>query len=242
MKTIVGISGYFLSKEQNIHSNFDYNIVPKELTDSIRLSGAIPFIIPLSKPEEAKDYIDRVDALVLAGGQDVDPLLFLEEPLPKIGEIEPERDAFELALIEAAWEQKKAILGICRGMQLLNVASEGSLYQDVSYYEGLEVDHIQKTPWKYATHSVIIEEDSWLGEALGTETVINSYHHQAIKKVGDAFRPVAWAKDDIIEAIESKDKSQKVMAVQWHPEILQKTDPSSLNIFKKFLSLVETNV
>lgn len=239
MKPIVGVSGYFLSKEQNNHSNFDFNIIPKELTDSIRMSGAIPLIIPLSKPEEAKDYIDRVDALVLAGGQDVDPLLFLEEPLPKIGEIEPERDAFELALIEAAWDQKKPILGICRGLQLLNVASEGTLYQDLSYYEGLEVNHIQQTPWKYGTHSVIFEEDSWLGEALGTEQVINSYHHQAIKTVGDAFRPVAWAKDDVIEAIESKDRSQKVIGVQWHPEILQKTDPESLNVFKKFVELIK---
>ena len=142
-------------------------------------------------------------------------------------------------MIEEAWKQKKPILGICRGLQLLNVASNGTLYQDLSIYENLEVNHIQKTPWKYATHSILIEENSWLGEALGTEQVVNSYHHQAIKEIGDAFRPVAWSKDGLIEAIESIDPKQKVMAVQWHPELLVKTVPEIKNVFTKFVDIID---
>src|SRR5699024_4345094 len=166
MKPVVGVSGYVMTKVSNNLLNFDMNIVPKELTDVLKEAGAVPFVLPLSKAEAAKEYIDHVDALVLAGGEDVDPLLFYEEPHPKIGEIEPERDELELALIEEACKQKKPIFGICRGLQLLNIASNGTLYQDISTYEKLEVNHIQKTPWKYATHSILIEESSWLGEAL----------------------------------------------------------------------------
>lgn len=240
MKPVVGVSGYLLTKETNNLVNFDLNIVPKELTDSLKKAGALPMVFTLSDPEDAKDYIYKVDALVLAGGADVDPLLFLEEPQPKIGSTDPVRDAFELALIEEAWNQKKPIFGICRGLQLLNVASGGTLYQDISYYDDLEVNHIQLTTWDHATHSILIEEDSWLGEAMGTEHVVNSYHHQAIKNIGDAFRPVAWSKDGLIEAIESIEKSQKTMAVQWHPEVLIKTVPESLNIFKKFVDLIKS--
>lgn len=239
MKPVVGVSGYVMTKVSNNLLNFDMNIVPKELTDALKVAGALPIVFPLSTAEEVKEYIDQVDALVLAGGEDVDPLLFYEEPHPKIGKIEPERDDFELALIEEAWKQKKPILGICRGLQLLNVASNGTLYQDVSTYEELEVNHIQKTPWKHATHSIVIEENSWLGEALGTEYVINSYHHQAIKNIGDAFQPVAWSKDGLIEAIESIDTSQKVMAVQWHPEVLVKTVPDTIKVFEKFINLID---
>lgn len=239
MKPIVGVSGYVMIKVSNNLLNFDMNIVPKELTDALRNAGATPFVLPLSKAKEAKEYVDQMDALVLAGGEDVDPLLFYEEPHLNVGEIEPDRDDFELALIEEAWKQKKPILGICRGLQLLNVASNGTLYQDLSIYENLEVNHIQKTPWKYATHSILIEENSWLGEALGTEQVVNSYHHQAIKEIGDAFRPVAWSKDGLIEAIESIDPKQKVMAVQWHPELLVKTVPEIKNVFTKFVDIID---
>src|SRR5699024_7252546 len=239
MKPIVGVSGYVMTKVSNNLLNFDMNIAPKELTDVLKEAGAIPIVLPLSTAEDAKAYVDQIDALVLAGGEDVDPLLFYEEPHPEIGEIEPERDDFELALIEEAWKQKKPIFGICRGLQLLNVAAKGTLYQDVSVYERLEVNHIQKTPWKYATHSILIEENSWLGEALGTEQVVNSYHHQAIKEIGDAFRPVAWSKDGLIEAMESINPAQKVMAVQWHPELLVKTIPEIRAVFKKFVDLIE---
>ncbi len=239
MKPIVGVAGYVLKKDSKNNPYFNLNVVPKEITSALKITGALPLVIPLSEPNAAKDYIDSVDALVLAGGDDIDPLLFYEEPQPLIGEIEPERDAFELALIAEAWNQKKPILGICRGLQLLNVAAEGTLYQDLSYYADLEVNHRQKTPWEYATHTISIEKDSWLGEALGENQVINSFHHQAIKQVGDVFKAVAWSKDGVVEAIESADRSQKVIGVQWHPEILVQTVPESIRVFEKFIDLID---
>ncbi len=238
MKPIVGVAGYVMQKDSVKSPYFTLNTVPKEITDALNKVGALPVVIPLSSEADAKEYINQVDALVLAGGDDVDSLLYYEEPQPLIGEIEPERDAFELALIEEAWAQKKPILGICRGLQLLNVASDGTLYQDLSYYVDLEVNHRQKTPWRYATHTVMIEKDSWMGEALGTEQAINSFHHQAIRKLGEDFKAVAWSKDGIIEAIESVDPTQKIMAVQWHPEILVETVPEMIRVFEKFVELI----
>src|SRR5699024_105611 len=112
MKPIVGVSGYVMTKVSNNLLNFDMNIVPKELTDALKKAGVTPIVLPLSKAEEAKEYIDQIDALVLAGGEDVDQLLFDEEPHPKNGEIEQERYDFELDLIEEAWKQQKPKLCI----------------------------------------------------------------------------------------------------------------------------------
>lgn len=242
MKPIVGISGYHLKRGENHLLHFHINTSPKPVTDAFKKAGTIPFILPLSDPNEAKAYIDRIDALVLTGGADVNPMLYGEEPVAEIGKIDPERDAFELALIKEAWAQKKPIFGICRGLQLLNIAFKGSLYQDLSYYEDLEVNHIQETPWEYPTHSIKLDEDSWLGEALGTEQVINSYHHQAVKELADVFRPVAWSKDGLIEAFESIEPEQKVIAFQWHPEILVDVVPESQDIFNAFVDLVKESI
>ena len=239
MKPIVGIAGYFLSRIDNHLLDFEINQAPKSITTAIRNAGALPVIIPLSTVADAKAYVDLVDAIVLVGGADVDPLLYGEEPQSKIGKIEPDRDVFELALIEEAWRQKKGIFGVCRGLQLLNVAFGGNLYQDLSYYPDLWVNHIQPTYWDFATHSIDIEEDSWLGRSFGAKATINSYHHQAVKELADEFRPVAWSKDGLIEAFESKDKEQKTVALQWHPEVLVKNKPESQRIFDAFVELIK---
>lgn len=239
MKPIIGIAGYILTRIDNHLLNFEVNQSPRSVTTSIHKAGGLPVILPLSKPIEAERYVDMIDALVLTGGSDVDPLLYGEEPDLKIGKIDPDRDAFELALIEEAWRQKKPIFAICRGLQLLNVAFGGSLYQDLSQYPSLDVNHLQPTYWDYPTHSIEIDEQSWLGKTVGPKTVINSYHHQAIKGLADVFEAVAWSDDRIIEAIESKDKSQKVVAIQWHPEVLAEKYPDSQQIITQFIELVK---
>lgn len=239
MKPIIGIAGYILTRIDNHLLNFEVNQSPRSVTTSIHKAGGLPVILPLSKPIEAERYVDMIDALVLTGGSDVDPLLYGEEPDLKIGKIDPDRDAFELALIEEAWRQKKPIFAICRGLQLLNVAFGGSLYQDLSQYPSLDVNHLQPTYWDYPTHSIEIDEQSWLGKTVGPKAVINSYHHQAIKGLADVFGAVAWSDDRIIEAIESKDKSQKVVAIQWHPEVLAEKYPDSQQIITQFIELVK---
>lgn len=242
MKPIIGIAAYHLKREDNHLINFHMNTSPQPVTDRFREAGTVPFILPLSEPSDAKAYIDQIDALVLTGGADVNPMLYEEEPVPEIDKIDPVRDAFELELIREAWTQKKPIFGICRGLQLLNTEFGGSLYQDISYYDKLGVNHVQDTPWNYPTHSIEILEDSWLGESLGTEQIINSYHHQAVKELADEFKPVAWSQDGMIEAIESVDRGRRVIAFQWHPEILTDVVPETQKIFNHFVGLVKESI
>ena len=241
MKPIIGIAGYLLTRIDNHLLDFEINQSPRSITESIQKAGGLPMILPQANPIDAERYIDQIDALVLTGGADVDPLLYREEPDLKIGKIDPDRDVFEIALIEEAWRQKKPIFAICRGLQLINVVFGGSLYQDLSQYPNLEVNHVQPTYWDYPTHSIQIEEESWIGRSIGTKAVINSYHHQAIKGLADVFEPVAWAEDRIIEAIESKNKSQKVLGIQWHPEVLAEKYPDSQKIIETFINLVKSD-
>lgn len=239
MKPIIGIAGYLLTRIDNHLLNFEVNQSPRSVSSSIEKAGGLPIVLPLSNPIDAERYVDMIDALILTGGSDVDPLLYHEEPSLKIGKIDPDRDAFEIALIEEAWRQQKPIFAICRGLQLLNVAFGGSLYQDLEEYPNLEVNHVQPTYWDYPTHSIKIEEDSLIGRSLGTKAVINSYHHQAIKGLANEFEAVAWSDDRIIEAIESKDKKQKVVAIQWHPEVLADKYADSQQLITQFIDLVK---
>lgn len=239
MKPLIGIAGYNMFRVDHNHLSFDMDIVPKAISDLLKDAGAVPMILPLSSTDFAKDYIDKIDALVLAGGSDVDPLLYDEEPQEKLGETNPKRDAFEIALIREAWQQKKPILGICRGLQLLNVYFGGSLYQDLSYHSNVTVQHVQETPWKFPTHSITLKPESFLGNILGSTQKINSYHHQAIKDLADVFKPIAWSADGVIEGIESVDAEQKVIGIQWHPELLAEINTEHGLIFEEFVNLIE---
>lgn len=234
MEKIVGIAGQHLTRQENHLLDLDIDKTPKALTDALKQANLLPLIIPMSTPETAKKYISQVDALILAGGADIDPLLYNEEPLAKIGIIEPERDYFEMALIQEALNQKKAILGICRGLQILNVTLGGSLYQDLSYYADLKINHRQKTPWEFPTHSIRTAQGSILEKALSEKNVVNSYHHQAVKVLADYFQPIAWSPDGIVEAFESKNNDPYILAMQWHPELLTETRPENQIIFKEF--------
>ena len=234
MTTVVGVAGYHFYRTENHLLELDINTAPKALTDALYQAGMLPMIIPLAEPADAAKYIQQVDALILAGGVDIDPLHYGEEPLPKIGVIEADRDRFEIALIQEAVKQKKAILGICRGLQILNVSFGGSLYQDLFYYPDLQVNHQQATPWEYPTHSIEMAKGSILEESLSTSKLVNSYHHQAVRKLAEPFQAIAWSLDGLVEAFESKDAAPYILALQWHPELLIKNEPAHLMIFKNF--------
>lgn len=237
MKPIVGIAGYQYYKEHNSDYFYDLEISPKGVTDHLRKAGALPIIIPLSKPEDAKSYVDKIDALVIPGGDDVSPIYYGEEPLSKLGKNSPKRDLFDLALIKEAHKQQKPILGICRGLQIINVAFGGSLYQDLSYKASVNVQHEQKTDLKYETHSVMIEKDSFLSNIYVSKLMVNSYHHQAIKRIAPNFKVTAKSTDGIIEAIEHTD--QKIYAVQWHPELMAKHNSEHQKVFDAFVKSIE---
>lgn len=200
-------------------------------------AGGIPIILPLLQSEEQiLDMSHHLDGLLMSGGVDMDPMLFEEEPHPKMGRIDPERDYFEKKILEKMVEQQKAVFGICRGCQIINLVMGGTIYQDLPAQKGGElVKHSQNAPRWYPTHSVKIESDSCLKGVFAAEKIrVNSYHHQAVKDPAPGFKSTALAPDGVIEAIEYQ-KDQFILGVQWHPEQLWEKDEATLELFRVFV-------
>jgi len=181
-------------------------------------AGLVPLLVPpVLDPDAACAALDRVQGLVLTGGEDVEPSRYGAPPHPKLGETDAARDAVELALITGAERRRLPILAICRGIQILNVALGGTLYQDlVSERGGGPIDHSDMG----ARHALRIEPRTLLHDTLGmVGASVNSRHHQAIRELAPTLRATAWAEDGVIEGVERTDRAAPwMLAVQWHPE------------------------
>ena len=181
-------------------------------------AGLVPLAVPtLLSPGRAVAALDGVRGLVLTGGEDVEPARYGAVPHPKLDVTDPDRDAAELALIAAAFTRRLPVLAICRGIQILNVALGGTLYQDLDSERPGPIAHADASE-----HAVRVEAGSLLERTLGARAAtVNSRHHQAIRDLAPQLRAVAWADDGIIEAAEPTDRSAPwTLAVQWHPEDL----------------------
>ena len=202
---------------------------------SILKAGGTPFILPPSDDtNNLLNALESLDGLVLTGGADINPLFLGEEPVKDLHGINPRRDRQELLLAQLAADRQIPILGICRGIQVMNAAFGGTLYQDIySQTEGTCLKHSQELERGYASHTVHIEEGSLLRKLFDTDTLpVNSFHHQAVKDVAPGFRVTARAADDVIEAMESTEH-KSMMGVQWHPEcFILEQDTSMMPIFQ----------
>lgn len=234
-KPIIGISGCIMLEEGGPFPGYELAYLNDGYVQSVLLGGGIPVILPVNEdPEVIEAQLCLVDGLIVSGGQDVDPVFYGEDPQWKLGGIYPKRDRFDEILIRKAMEKKIPLLGICRGMQLLNVIHGGSLYQDLSYYEKGYVKHVQDQFPESPTHFIEIKEGSWVSRSLGLEKRVNSYHHQGIKSVGDGLVATAVAKDGVIEAIEYEGDTFAV-GIQWHPEMMSCDHRDMANLFKEFI-------
>lgn len=235
-KVVVGISGSRTQEEGGAFSGYRRAYVAEDYVNAILKNQGLPIILPMSTHKEfAKEYVDQIDCLLLSGGQDVSPSFYKEEPLEHLGRICPERDEFELALIQEALKQQKPILGICRGLQLLNVYFGGSLYQDQSYARDVVIKHDQNQDTWLCTHSVEVVEDGLLSSILGAgKHLVNSFHHQFVKELGQKLVVDAKSPDGVIEAFHHGEYPF-VLAVQWHPEMLHESCLEMNKIFKAFL-------
>ncbi|WP_040984830.1 gamma-glutamyl-gamma-aminobutyrate hydrolase family protein [Oceanobacillus jeddahense] len=205
---------------------------------AIEQAGGIPVILPYYDDyQEIAALLDKLDGLYLPGGYDIDPSLFQEEPHPHLGKIIPERDRLEKEVISYFLEKDKPILGVCRGCQILNVVTGGTMYQDLdSQYPDQLIQHTQKAAFHHRSHSIKITPSTLLGKLVQTEKMmVNSYHHQANRSLAENFMVSATAEDGVMEAFESK-IHRFVLGVQWHPEgLINLSDDPSRNIYQGFI-------
>jgi putative glutamine amidotransferase len=187
---------------------------------SVVAAGGVPVILsPLLGPSYAPRALDGIDGLLLSGGEDMDPAWYGAERSPLCYPPSRERDLFELALFAAARQRELPILGICRGIQLVNVGLGGSLFQDLSSERPGPVDHNRAASRAERSHEVRIAPGSRAAAALGAERVgVNSFHHQAVRDLAPALIASGWTEDGVVEAAESAGDTPWLLAVQWHPE------------------------
>jgi len=234
-RPMIGISGSMIIDQGGMFPGYERVYVNNDYVQSVAMAGGTPFVIPIVYDENIiRSQVECIDALILSGGHDVNPLLYGEEPMQKLGDIFPKRDTFDAILLKIAMELNKPILGICRGEQILNVVNGGSLYQDLSYIDGCNIKHNQGSLPSAPTHTVKILEGTKLYDIIGGKVMTNSFHHLAIKEVAPGFRIAAISKDGVIEAIEKEGK-EFILGVQWHPEMMTKDHPVMLEIFKKLI-------
>ncbi len=203
--------------------------------EGIRQAGGVPLILPFTgDEEEIAGLADLCGGILFTGGQDVDPRIYGQEPLEGLNDCCGKRDALETVLLRAALEKDKAILGICRGIQLINAALGGTLYQDIPLQYPSELRHNQEAPYSLPVHRVEFPEDTPLRKLLGVGGMpVNSLHHQAVRKVAPGLEVMARASDGLVEGLYMPEK-RFLWALQWHPEYSWQTDPNSLRIFEAF--------
>lgn len=219
MRPIIGITGS-CQPENNAFMFKDFYV------SSVANAGGIAVLLPSTMDEGLiEEYFGICQGFIFSGGGDLDPVYWGEYPQPRCGEIDPVRDRFEIRLARKALEYPKAVLGICRGCQILNVAAGGSLVQDIISPMG----HTQKAPRNHPFHDIFIEKGSRLEAIIGDEHIrVNSFHHQAVKRPGRGLHITARADDGTVEAIESG-AYPFYIGVQWHPECLG--DENSARLF-----------
>lgn len=249
MRPIIGISCCYEPGEDRYHLARDYIM-------AVQAGGGIPVILPHKKEIDANIIAEVIDGLVLSGGGDIDPSLFGEEPWPENGNVDPCRDYYELALVTRAIELKMPILGICRGIQVINVAAGGTVCQDIGRTVPNQLKHQQQAPRWHPTHGVNIKKGSTLFNILDAEKLrVNSFHHQMVGSLAPVFRVSAHSGDGVVEAIEAIAEDFFCIGVQFHPENMYRRHPVFQKLFsahavasgrfmsnKKALLLQENNV
>ena len=232
---LIGIPMYSRVNERRARFDFAGDSTYSRALD---LGGGLPVYIPLGLADTAlRDIYERLDGLLLAGGVDVHPKEYGEEVQPFCGDIDLARDATELRVTRWALAERKPVLAICRGIQVLNVSAGGSLYQDIDAQHPDPIVH-RNVPHtaEHTTHMIEIQAGSRLARAAGTTNwITNSYHHQALKQLPDHMQVTARTSDQVVEAVESDDPASFVLGVQFHPELMVDDDTRARGIFRVFV-------
>lgn len=229
MNPVIGVT-------PTISENNDRYIVSRNNCRAIEWAGGTPFILPYIDAVEV--IAAQIDGLYVTGGNDIDPAYYGEQPMEGLGRLDPTRDQFEVALIQAMLTLGKPVLGVCRGAQILNVVLGGTMYQDIaSQVTNATIQHRQQAPAGHPFHDVEITKDSLLFRITGETSIrVNSRHHQANKEPGEGLVFSGFSSDGIVEAVEST-THPFVLGVQWHPEDLLQdgVDVVSGKIYTSFI-------
>lgn len=205
----------------------EYSRLKRQYASAVINAGGMPLLMPSGNDPRA--LAGLIDGLLLPGGGDIDPSYFCESPHPSVRTVSKERTEFEISLLREVMGLKKPVFGICYGMQLINVAMGGTLYQDIGSQVEAALDHCS------GTHPINIIQDSGF-RGYASRFVVNSSHHQAVKRLGSRLEPFANSDDGIVEAIYSRDYPF-LMAVQWHPE--RSEDEPSLSLLREFVEAAD---
>lgn len=212
---------------------------------AIRAAGGIPVILPLEVPEEDLIQLaETCDGFLFSGGPDIHPFYFGEQTQAHCGNVSLKRDRMEMALLAAVMDRKKPILGICRGIQLINIALGGDIYQDLpsQFPEDFPLAHQQ--PFLYTTpaHTVEVADGSLFHKITGAASLeVNSMHHQAVRRVSPKLTACGYAQNQLVEAVEMPGYPY-LIAVQWHPEYLWPEDEAAMKLFQSFVDACKATV
>ncbi len=227
--------------------NMSFTQLSQDYVEAVASAGGYPYVLPyVAVREDSCQFMEELladfDGVIFPGGNDADPSLYNAYPEKKIGRVEPKRDRWELKLMQVASEMGKPILGICRGFQLMNIFYGGSLHADICESKS-KIPHMAlMMPKDYPTHLVTIKDGTNLSKIFPdrSEITVNSYHHQAINRLGAGLTVNGVSPDGVIESIEDK-KYPYFFGVQWHPEMMFATNSLHLNIFKDFVDFAAQN-
>lgn len=234
-KPLIGVLPQFNYKDEKIFINPPY-------MNGVIEAGGLPVLLPfVKKKKDVKKLVKNFDGFLFTGGQDIHPVHYNQPLCHCSNEISPERDALELRLFKMLLKANKPVFGICRGLQLINVALGGTLKQDILEEKetGITLQHFQKTPYHVPVHEILIEKNSLLQQILGKDTIfVNSVHHQGIGVLADGLIPMATSVDHLTEAFQIAALDFGI-AVQWHPEQLIKSDLNSRKLFSAFVEAAQ---
>lgn len=215
----------------------DRFVLNSRYVEAIQAVEGIPVLIPFCRDEEVSAYMNRVDGVLLTGGDDIDGRYFNEPTYRFAGKIIPQRDQQEICIAKICLQENIPILGICRGMQIMAIAAGGSIYQDIEkqYAKLPLIKHKQEAPRWYGSHRVHIVNASKLGAIVRKEFIyVNSFHHQGIREIGDSMIISARSEDQLIEGFEDQNH-RFYLGVQWHPEHMYEKDMEQKRIFQNLI-------